>query len=301
MQLLVSETPDGLLDLSDAFVYDPDAPGGGGYARPLGSAAGGGAPSSSSSYPGDLPRGPRRYRGFPWRETKAGDVLKGRAAEVTLRRMYFVPCGEEEEGSGGARRKTAAANGGGSGSGSGSKAPPPPLDLSELYAFDATERSLKRVPVFVRTEAATAKGKATKSAKTALVPARDAAAPRLREPVLRIGSDGTAVLEEAARLPPPAAVAHGFPWARPGASEPWEEGLRRARAEEDAALRAKTLAARGGAAGAALAAGGGASAAAAAAAEEEARVEELLEAAEANGMMEEMDDAPDVPAVDMAF
>lgn len=156
VQLLVSETPEGLLDLSDAFVFDPDAGGGAGcYARPVGAGGGEGAAAGSSSsggYPGDLPRGPRRYRGFPWRETKPGDVLKGRDSEVTLRRMYFVPCGGGLLGGGGGQGAKAkrGAEGRAAASSSEDAADDTNLDLTELYAFDAAERSLKRVPVLVR-------------------------------------------------------------------------------------------------------------------------------------------------------
>lgn len=129
--MLVASTPDGRLDVRDAYVRDGAS---GLYARPGGEGGAGEPSSSSSSALAAAWGGPRPAVVVPWETTFFGDALFKKAGWTRMDRVFLIPAlsvsGEEadDEGDGGPK-------------------PRPTLDFTAVAAFDAGTRVLELAAV----------------------------------------------------------------------------------------------------------------------------------------------------------
>ncbi|KAG1674729.1 hypothetical protein FOA52_013564 [Chlamydomonas sp. UWO 241] len=73
VDFLVAETPDGRINLSDAYYFDKAISM---YARPV--------------VKGDLPAGPRHLQIIPWVERRSPDSLKGKEGMVKMKKVYML-------------------------------------------------------------------------------------------------------------------------------------------------------------------------------------------------------------------
>ena len=122
-ELLVASTPDGRLDVSDAYVRDRAS---GLYARP-GGEPGSGEPSSTL---GRAWGGPRPAVVVPWETTFFGDALFAKAGWTRMERVFLIPSGSCEGSSS-----------------SSSSSTRPPLDFTAVACFDAATRVLELAEV----------------------------------------------------------------------------------------------------------------------------------------------------------
>lgn len=74
VELLVSETPDGLLSLKDCYVFEQ---GSNDYAEP--------------SMEGEFPQYHQRYQCIPWTEEYLGDTWARQEPWVKIKKMIFIP------------------------------------------------------------------------------------------------------------------------------------------------------------------------------------------------------------------
>jgi len=128
-ELLVGSTPDGRLDVGDAYVRDAAS---GLYARPGGEPGSGEAASALGRAWG----GPRPAIVVPWETTYFGDALYKKAGWTRTERVFLIPARDQAGGS--------------SSSGSSSDASPssrPPLDFTAVARFDAGTRVLELATV----------------------------------------------------------------------------------------------------------------------------------------------------------
>lgn len=135
-ELLVASTPDGRLDVGDAYVRDGAS---GLYARPGGEPGAGEAASAL----GRAWRGPRPAIVVPWETTYFGDALFKKAGWTRMERVFLIPTHADGGGGGGRARK----GGGGGGGDEGSSSARPPLDFTAVACFDAATRVLELAPV----------------------------------------------------------------------------------------------------------------------------------------------------------
>ncbi|EFJ46756.1 hypothetical protein VOLCADRAFT_105425 [Volvox carteri f. nagariensis] len=90
LELLVSETKDGKLLLSDSYVAVKSADGGGG-----------GSPTAQYSRPhldGEMPSEPLLFQAIPWTERGSSDMFKRKAATNKVKKVYFLCLEPSEHG-----------------------------------------------------------------------------------------------------------------------------------------------------------------------------------------------------------
>jgi len=126
-ELLIASTPDGRLDVGDAYVRDRAS---GLYARPGGEAGAGEASSSLGRAWG----GPRPAIVVPWETTFFGDALFSKAGWTRMERVFLIPQARPLEGGGVQRGGPAAPT-------------RPPLDFTSVACFDAKTRVLELAEV----------------------------------------------------------------------------------------------------------------------------------------------------------
>jgi hypothetical protein len=112
-EFLVAETPEGLLDLSDAFIVDA-------HAQSSGDRGGGGGAFERAPADDGIPAGPARYQEAEWGSSYSGNVLDGSAPKRWVFKVYLVPV---------------------------LSADPYQLDLSRAYCVDGATRGLRRCDV----------------------------------------------------------------------------------------------------------------------------------------------------------